>query len=488
MKKKQKSLKLNFIMNIILTMSSLIFPLITFPYVSRILLPEGTGKVSLATSFISYFLLFAQLGIPTYGVRVCARVRDDKEKLTRTVHELLAINFFMTIIAYIVFAVVLWKVPKIQEEKVLYIVISTTIFLTSIGMEWMYKALEEYTYITVRSIIFKFFALISMFLLVHEKNDYIIYGGISIFAASASNIFNFINAHKYIYMHPIGNYEFKKHFKPVAIFFAMACATTIYTNMDTVMLGFIKSDIDVGYYNAAVKIKGILVSVVASLGTVLLPRTSYYVQKGEMDKFWSVTQKAINFVFVVSLPLALFFILFAKQGIFFLSGSAYEGSIVPMMIIMPTLVLIGLTNILGIQILVPLGHEKIILYSEIVGVCLNLIINIILIPKYASVGAAIGTLIAELSVLIVQFIYLKERVWIIFKRITYWKLCIAMILASNVYLWINKFDLRSFATLLLAAIIFFSIYGGILLLTKEKLVIEIYGQIIERIKIKIRRI
>ena len=351
--KGNKSLKLNFIMNAILTMSQFIFPLITFPYVSRILLPVGTGKVSFATSLISYFSMFAQLGIPTYGIRACAKVRDNREELTRTVQELLSINIVMNVISYGVLVFALLFIPRLQEDRTLYFVVSATIFLTSIGMEWLYKALEQYTYITIRSIIFKFIALVAMFLLIHKQEDYVAYGGISILASSASNIFNFINVHKYIDLKPVGNYNFRRHLKPIFVFFAMSCATTIYTHLDTVMLGFMATDADVGYYNAAVRIKSILVSIVTSLGTVLLPRASYNIEHGLMDSFWRISKKAINFVFLIATPLTLYFIFFAKEGIYFLSGSAYAGSVIPMQLIMPTLSFIGLSNILGIQILVP---------------------------------------------------------------------------------------------------------------------------------------
>ena len=234
----KKSLKINFIMNAILTMSQFLFPLITFPYISRILLPVGTGKVSFATSVISYFVMFAQLGIPTYGIRACAQVRDDQEKLTRTVHELFLINLVMSIIAYVALFGAIAFVPRMRQDKELFLIVGLTILFNTIGMEWLYKALEQYTYITVRSILFKFIALVAMFALVHEQKDYVIYGAISILAASASNIFNFFHLHKYVSLKPIGNYKFRQHFKAVFVFFAMSCATTIYTNLDTVMLGF----------------------------------------------------------------------------------------------------------------------------------------------------------------------------------------------------------------------------------------------------------
>ena len=162
----KKSLKLNFVMNAILTMSAFIFPLISFPYVSRILLPEGTGKVSFATSLIAYFTMFAQLGIPTYGVRACARVRDDRIALTRTAQELLIINLVMTAFSYGVLVLSLLFVPRLRAERTLYLLVSLSMLFNTLGMEWLYKALEQYTYITVRSLIFKLIALGGMFLLV----------------------------------------------------------------------------------------------------------------------------------------------------------------------------------------------------------------------------------------------------------------------------------------------------------------------------------
>ena len=482
--KEQKSIKKNFIMNSILTMSQFIFPLITFPYVSRILLPEGTGKVSFATSIISYFAMFAQLGIPTYGIRACAKVRDDKEKLSKTAQEIFIINIVMSILVYIVFFIVICNVPKLKDEKPLLIIVSATIFFNAIGMEWLYKALEQYTYITIRSVIFKFIALIAMFLLIHQKSDYIIYGAISIFASSASNIFNFVNVHKYISLRPVGDYNFKQHLKAVSVFFAMSCATTVYTHLDTVMLGFMKTNADVGYYNAAVKIKTILVSIVTSLGTVLLPRASYYVEHGLKEEFYRITKKAINFVFLVATPLMLYFMFFAKEGIFFLSGNNYGGAIVPMQIIMPTLFFIGLTNIMGMQILVPLGKENIVLYSEIVGAIVDLAINYILIPKYASAGAAIGTLVAEIAVWIVQYAYLRKQIKDAYKNVRYGVLILALFLGSIASLWVKKVFSGSFIVLLISAILFFGAYFVVLTIAKEPLIYQIEEGLLTKLKKK----
>lgn len=481
---KQKSIKKNFIMNVILTMSSFLFPMITFPYVSRILLPVGMGKVSFATSLIYYFGMFAQLGIPTYGIRACAKVRDNREELTRTAQELLIINLIMNVLTYGALAVALLLVPRLQDDRILYIIVSFSIILTSIGMEWLYKALEQYAYITIRSIIFKGVALVAMFLLVHKQEDYVVYGAISILASSASSIFNLINVHRYIDLKPVGGYQLSRHLKPIGIFFAMSCATTVYTNLDTVMLGFMTSDADVGYYNAAVKIKTILVSVVTSLGAVLLPRASYYVEQKRFDEFYRITGKAINFVLLVALPMGVYFILYAGEGIRFLSGPEYSGSILAMQIIMPTLLFIGLSNILGIQILVPLGKEVIVLYSEIAGAVTDLILNVVLIPRMHAAGAAVGTLMAEAIVLLVQYLALKKEVNRVVVKIALWKILIATVIACPISLIAIAVVEGAFFRLLISAFLFFGVYGVILLLTGENLTRELLGQILGKMKKK----
>lgn len=479
---KQKSLKVNFIMNAILTMSSFIFPLITFPYVSRILMPEGMGKVNFAISVINYFSMFAQLGIPTYGIRACAQVRDNRVKLTRTVHELLFINLIMTIISYIGLFIAVLFVPKLHSEKTLYVITSFTIFLTTIGIEWMYKALEQYTYITIRSIVFKFIGLVSMFMLVHAKSDYLIYAAINVFSGAGSSVLNILNAHKYIGLKPIGKYNVKKHLKPVLIFFSMSIATTIYTNLDTIMLGFMKSDADVGYYTAAVKIKNILVSIVTSLGAVLLPRASYYIEQGDLDQFKDLSKKAMNFVFLIAIPLMVYFTLFAKQGIIFLSGKSFIDATIPMQLIMPTLLFIGVTNIMGIQILVPLGYERIVLISTIAGGIVDLIVNWILIPSLASSGASIGTLAAEFVVLVVQYFVAIRKVPGLFREIKYYKIFIAVVASSLISIWTLELGFGVFITLVVSAILFFAVYGLILLILKEQLITEIFYQFINKIK------
>lgn len=513
-----KSIKKNFIMNALLTISNFLFPFITYPYVSRVLMPEGIGKVSMAVSVVAYFNMIAQLGIPTYGIRACAKVRDDRDALSKVTRELFIINLIMAFISYVLLAVCVIFIPKLAAEKPLYIIVSLSIILNAFGMEWLFKGLEEYSYITIRSVIFKVIAVVMMFFVVQSQEDYVMYGFVSTFAASASFVLNLVYAGKYVDLFPNKNEEIitnknenlvgdldvkegrshidrsnmvdiKRHIKPVLVFFAFACATTVYTNLDTVMLGFMKSDLDVGYYNAAIKIKTILLGFVTSLGAVILPRASYYVEKKLMDEFWGVAKRAYRFVILFASPLAVYFMIFSKPSILFISGTAFEGSIVPMQVIIPTILFIGITNIFGIQIMVPLGREKQVLYSVIIGAVVDLILNILLIPNMAACGAAIGTLVAEVAVLIYQLIVIWDDFAPAIKAVNYAKVIVALMMGALMSLWaleipglLNKTafagwfkddSIMGFATassmveLVVSAIMFFMGYLGVLVLSQE---------------------
>lgn len=430
------------------------------------------------------FAMFAQLGIPTYGIRLCAKVRDNKEELTRAVHELLFINLFMSAIVYAVFFISLAVVPKFREEHTLLLIIGATILLNALGVEWLYKALEQYTYITVRSLIFKVVALISTFMLVRDPGDCLQYGFLTILATSASNVLNFINLRKYIYLKPIGGYHIRRHIKMILVFFSMSVATTIYTNLDNVMLGFMKDKVEVGYYSAAVKIKSIMVSVVTSASTVLLPRASYYVDKGMMDEFSRILKKTMHFIFLVAIPFSIYFMIYAKEGIFFLSGKAYAGAIIPMQIIMPTLTLIGISNVTGIQMMVPLGREKQVLYSEIAGAIVDLVLNTIFIPIYGAAGAALGTLVAEAVVLGWQCVAIRDLKMGIFQKLPYGKILIAVGLGSAASFWVKLLGVGIFPTLVISAVCFFGVYGIVMTVLKDALILELGRQLAGKLRRK----
>ena len=248
------------------------------------------------------------------------------------------------------------------------------------------------------------------------------------------------------------------------------------------MLGFIKDDVEVGYYNAATKIKNILVSIVTSLGTVLMPRTSYYIQQGMMDEFYRLSKKAIKFVLLIASAMMIYFMIFAREGVLFLSGEAFEGAILPMIIVMPTLLFIGLTNIMGIQMLIPMGKENAVMISTFVGAIVDLILNAIFIPMMGSTGAAIGTLVAEFVVLIVQMIYLKKDVRYLYSKQDYPKILAALLIAVVSAGIVKVFVPGVFIKLVISAVLFFGLYGIALYVMKEEIVTENLNKGLQMIK------
>ena len=222
-------------------------------------------------------------------------------------------------------------------------------------------------------------------------------------------------------------------------------------------------------------------SPVAKLGTVLLPRASYYIENNQKDEFLIIAKKAIHFVWIIAIPLMLYFILFAKEGIFFLSGSSFGNSIMPMQVIMQTLLFTGISNIMGIQMMIPLGNEKVVLHSEIVGAFVDLIINIALIPKLGATGAAIGTVVAELFVCIVQYFALKDMVFDMYKNLPYKSVLLASVIGVIGSLWIKSIGVGSFITLAISSVLFFGIYFIVLTFMKEKLVLELEKQVLDKV-------
>ena len=470
------SVKYNFIMNFILTASQFLFPLITFPYISRVLQPAGNGKIAFVSSIANYFMLVASLGIPTYGIRACAQVRNDRRKLSQTVKEIFLINFAMTICVIVIYMVSVFCVPKFYAEKELFLVYGINILLNMFGMNWVFQALEQYDYITFRSILFKIIAIVLMFLFVHQYDDYVVYGAITVFAAVGSNILNFIRLRKYIDFKTIQKYHIKKHVVPILVLFAQSLVISVYTNLDTVMLGFIKTDTDVGYYNVAVKIKVILLSLVTSLGNVLLPRMSYYIKQNMVEDFKKTMLKALNFTALLAIPLVFYFVMYSKESICFLAGEGYAGAVFAMQLITIAIIPSGITGVLGLQVLTSLEKEKYVLYSVIVGAVVDFLLNMCFIPSYGAAGAAGATMVAEFVVLFVQIYYTRDLLCQMVKKIRIHIYLFLAVMGGILSYFVKCLRFNSyFLILAISAIVFFGIYGiGLILFKEENIMQMIY--------------
>ncbi len=478
-KYKIHSVKYNLLMNILLKVSAVLFPLITFPYTARALGAESYGRVGFAISVVSYFSLVASLGIPSYAVRKCAQKRDKPNELAKTVKEILLINSVSLVITYAVFIGAVLFIPRLKTDKTIMLISSTSIILHTIGVEWFYQSIEQYDYITIRNIITKTISVAFLFAFVKSPADIVPYSIMTVVGTVGSNILNFIRLPKLVSIRKKCRLDLRQHIKPIFMLFFYYAATTIYTNLDIVMLGFMTSNTVVGFYNASVKLKNVLVSVVTALGAVALPRASYYLSNKENEKFASLIRTSLNYVLMISLSLAVYGTFEAKPITLLLAGSGYEGAISSMMWITPSIIFIGIGSITAWQLLIPLGRDKCTLIGAIVGAVVDFTINWMLIPRYGAVGASIGTLCAEICVVIVHIIGLKDilRQYVDKKDIT--KIFIGVACSTLVLLVINRV-FRSgiaFVQCAVTGIVFFGLFGIIEMILKEEAINKLWDMV-----------
>jgi O-antigen/teichoic acid export membrane protein len=447
------------------------------------LLPEGLGKVNFANAIISYFALIAGLGIGRYGVRESAKIRNDRIALSKLASEIFTINMIAIVVAYLLFIAALFLVPKFKEYQPLLCICSASILFGTLGMEWLYGALEEYRYITIRSVLFQFISLALLFLLVKKKDDYIVYAGISVFASVGSNILNFIRSLRFIDLHIVVNKGIVKHLKPIFVLFAMALTISIYTILDTTMLGFIIGDTAVGIYSAAVKIDKIVLALIIAFSTVLLPRLSFYAEKNNSAQFLKLIDKSFSFLLCFSVPSTVGLCLLSRPLILLLSGEQYIPAIPVMMVMSPIVIVISISNLIGIQIFMSIGKEKLSLYSVIIGAIINFTLNVVLIPRLAAFGAGISTLCTETLVTVSMILMAKKYFSLREITINLFQFIIStvgMIIVIALVLYvISEIVLQIILSFLIGSIV----YIGLLILMKNMFINSIITMVIKRIKL-----
>jgi O-antigen/teichoic acid export membrane protein len=459
-------------MNIIRTVSSMIFPIITFPYTSRILGPEGIGKVSFAISFVGYFTLFASIGIPMYGIREIARVKKDKKKLAELTQELFLMHFITTVSVSFLFILLIMFNGKLSNDKVLFFVTSLSILFSSLSMEWFYQGMEEYSYITIRTIIFSTISAFAIFIFINDKQDYILSAAITVFASFGSSMLNFYNARKTLFTKRTVPWDFKRHLRPLVLVYLMNFIISIYIQLDTVMLGFMSSSKNVGYYATGIKLNKLLLALVTSLGVVLLPRLSFFIANDMKEEFKRVLKKSFEVIWIFCLPIVASMFLLSDEIIVLFAGKQYLPASICVMITSPIVLFIGLTNIFGIQILYPMGKDKEVIYAVASGAIFSLILNLLLIPNLTYVGAAIATLISEFVVLIVMVLLISKEYRMLMPYNSILKYLFATLLLV-LFIFVIKMEITLFWLRLIVIIpTGVLLYFGMLLILKESLAVE----------------
>lgn len=473
---KEKSIYVNYIFNMMKTFSSLLFPVITFTYSARILGADGVGQVNFAKSIITYFAMFAMLGMNYYGTREAAKVRDDPAKLSRFVQEMLLINGCTTVLSYILLWVTLFTVPRFQNYKTLLLINSVAILLQGMGMEWLYQALEEYRYISLRSIAFQIIALAAMFLFVRSREDVIPYAIVQVTATYGSYVLNFFHARKYVHFRRIyGPYHIAKHMKPLLYLTAMLVSVELYTVLDSTMLGIFQGDASVGMYTAAVKINKLVNTVITAAGVVLIPRLSYYIGCNEMQKVRQLVIKAYNYMFLLSVPAAVGLFMLSDEIIRLFSGSEFAAAGVTMRLLTPIVLVIPFSITTNQQTFIPMGKEKLMLFATSLGAVSNLMCNWYLIPQYAENGAAAATVLAESVVAVVSGINASRYFNMKEVFAVYWQYWAAALPIPIVVMLIRRMHMHYIAMMTLCIVVSILLYFGVLTLFRNKYLFEMCG-------------
>ena len=470
-----QSIKNNFLLNLSTTITGLLFPLITFPYASRILMADGIGQVQFFQSIIDYVSLCTALGIPLYAVREIARIRDNKELRSRTTIEILLLHAILTLVGYIVVFILAKTVAKIEIDASLFFLLSTTLFFNTIGVAWFYQAIEDFKYITLRSLFVRILSLVALFIFVKTKQDLFYYAGILVIGTVGNYIFIFFRLRKY---RNLSKGEFKRlnllrHLIPALKIFILNLVISIYVNLDSVMLGFLKNDESVGYYAAATRLTKAILGIVSSLGAVLLPRFSNMITNGQKEEFQLLANKAASFTIALSLPMSVGLIFMAAPIIHIFCGYGFEPSFLTLKLVAPIVLFIGLSGIIGMQILYPQGREKYVIISTMVGACINLLINYLLIPQYGQYGAALGTVIAEFMVTVIMILLGRKYLPINILSKQNLHYLIGSIVISILLAFLFVFPLHEVNYLLIGILLSVIVYYAYLLMIKDTLALQL---------------
>ncbi|MBC7914106.1 MAG: flippase [Pyrinomonadaceae bacterium] len=433
------SIKKNFVYNLLLTVSTILFPIVSFPYASRILGPEGIGKVQFVTTFAQYFVLIAAFGIPIYGLREVAKVKDDKHKLSKLFSELLLINLVSTIFILIIYFLIIYLVGFFSNDLLFYLIGAIIIFFSFTSVDWLFSGIEEFRYITLRSLVIKAISVIALFVFVKTREDLLTYLIITIFSISGNNIWNFFHLSNRITF-LFKNLNFKRHLPVLLTLFITSMATSIYTVMDTLFLGFLSDDMSVGFYTAAIKLNKIAIPVIVSLGIVLIPKiTQSMTLKDGGVTLQELTNRSFSFICLLGVPMSAGLGIYAPEIMLVFSGPEFIDAVPTMRIASPLILLIGFGHLFGLQLLIPSGNEKWYLFATILGMILSVILNIILIRLLKDKGAAAATLLGELVVSFVSYYFVCIKLRIKFD----WRLAFKAFLSSLIFVPI-AFFLRNF--------------------------------------------
>ena len=469
------SVKTNIILNGINTVTSIVFPVITFPYTARVLMPDGIGAVNFLNSIISYIVLLTSLGIPMYAVKEVAKYRDDIKLRNKVTTEILILSSVLCLIGYVAVWILAEFVPQIHKQQALFYVLSLTIVFTAIGATWFYQGIEDFKFITVRALIIRTLSAACLFIFVKTPSDLILYGWIIVVSTVGNNIINLIHLRKHIDYKSIEwrTLKIMRHLAPALQVFILNLIISLYIQLNSIMLGFMSGDEAVGFFTAGNKISHIGLTLISSLGTVLLPRCANLLQSGDKEGFERVIGKSLNVTLLLSLPITIGLMVLATPITLIFCGDDFGPAIPVLLVTAPVVIFVSLTNLIGIQVLYPMDKVNLVIWSVSGGAITNILFNILLIPTYAAFGAGISTLIAEFSVMTLHMTLGKTYLPFNMAKFINWKIILSALI-MGILIWLSMFlTNKMIVQLVVGLVIGVSAYSCSLLFFREPMITEI---------------
>ena len=476
----KKSLGKNTIYSALKSISTVVFPLITFPYISRVLQPQNVGKFNFSNSVISYFTLIAALGVHTYAIRECSKYRDDKYKLGKIASEIISINIISSLISYLMLFACLLFIPKLKDYSGLILILSTPIVFTTLGADWLNTVMEDFRYITVRTFFFQLLSLLLLLLFVHNEGDYYRYAMIVAFSSSGANITNILYRKRYCKVEFILGFDLTRHLKPIFLLFSMIVAQQIFTVADTTMIGFYLGDVEVGLYSTANKIYAVINQIIGSVVWVVMPQLSKAFIEKDKEVGARVLKYSLQFLVSLGIPLSVGLFILSEEAVLIVGGSSYLDATGTLRVLAITLaVTVFACYALNINILAS-GQDTIALVACIVPAVFNFVTNYIFIPIFGIEAAAWTTVFSQLLIVFICLPFIPKGYGNRKLLLNTWKPLLATffmaLVCAFVKIKIGTLLLRVFLCVLMSAVV----YVTILIFLKYDFIDEILKRVIRK--------
>lgn len=476
-------LKKNILYSSVLTTANYVFPLLVYPYVSRVLGVTNIGICNFVDSIIHYFILFSMMGVTIMGTREIAASRANSDSLDSKFSSIIALNGITTLIALIILIIATLSVPQLWENRHMMVYGGVKLISNFLLIEWFYKGMEDFKYITMRTIAVKCLFVLSVFIFVKDIDDYPAYYLLTCLMVTGNAVINFIHARKYARFKS-SLISFKSVSKPFFTLGSYMLITSMCTTFNVAYLGFVTDETQVGYYTTATKLYSILLALFTGVTSVIMPRMSALLANNRIDEFKNLMQKSTDLLFSFSIPVIVFTTLFATEIVLLISGPGYEGAVTPMRIVMPLMLIIGYEQIIVVQGLMPLRKDKIVMINSSIGASVSLTLNMILVSRLQSVGSSIVWVCTETVILIVSQIALTKIINVSFPLKHLMKNILCYVPLAAILLFISIYSDMLFWTKLILAGTLTAIYVITVqvLILKNPLLLKYINPIIAKIR------